>query len=290
MAIQTLSHGFWQIMTLFRVFWGFIESDTFTLAIPNTAFGIFGAFASDHLVEGYKPWLELSYSAIIHRILHVLAFNIGNIFIFTLANQRLPSSVSEDRINKPWRPIPRGSITMDQTRRLMLCAIPLVLALDYMVGGDEVICREVILAIAYGLFNSGSLLIATGLDSQLSSLGLTWIVIISGTILMTMQIQDLKDQNGDKVRNRKTIVLYFGETFSRASVASFVCFWCSVCGGFWKSGLLVTSFTTSVAFIISLRVLLFRSPESDARTWKLWCFWHASLYTLPYLSMGGLKA
>ncbi|KAI0107714.1 UbiA prenyltransferase family [Nemania sp. FL0031] len=304
MAFRVLSRGLWQMMAFLHIIWGFLESDIFTLAVPNTAFGIFGAFASAKLVESRKPWLELSYSVIIYRIPHVLAFNIGNIFIFTLANQRSPGSVSEDRINKPWRPIPRGSITMDQTRRLILCAIPLVLAFNYMVGawqqsmcltilswvyndlggGDEVVFREVILAVAYGLFNSGSLLIATGSGSQLSSLGLAWTAIVSGVILTTMQIQDLKDQAGDKTRNRKTIVLYFGETFSRVSIALFVCFWCWVCSEFWDSGLLATIFTTSIAFIISLRVLFFGSPRTDARTWKLWCFWHASLYTLPCLS------
>ncbi|RYC59127.1 hypothetical protein CHU98_g7072, partial [Xylaria longipes] len=143
-------------------------------------------------------------------------------------------------------------------------------------GGDEVVSREVILAIAYGLFNSGSLLVTTGLGSRLSPLGLAWTAIVSGVILTTMQIQDLKDQAGDKTRNRRTIVLYYGETFSRVSVAFFVCFWSWICGQFWVSGLPVTVFTTSIAFFISLRVLFLRSPESDARTWKLWCFWHAS--------------
>ncbi|KAI8944934.1 UbiA prenyltransferase family-domain-containing protein [Xylaria longipes] len=283
---------------------------TLTLAIPNTAFGILGAFASADLVETQRSITGSSTNSVIHRIPHVLAFNIGNIFIFTLANQRSPHSVVEDRINKPWRPIPRGSITMDQTRRLMPCAIPMVLVVNYTVGawqqgmcltvlswmyndlggGDEVVSREVILAIAYGLFNSGSLLVTTGLGSRLSPLGLAWTAIVSGVILTTMQIQDLKDQAGDKTRNRRTIVLYYGETFSRVSVAFFVCFWSWICGQFWVSGLPVTVFTTSIAFFISLRVLFLRSPESDARTWKLWCFWHASLYTLPYLSLRSFKA
>lgn len=93
----------------------------------------------------------------------------------------------------------------------MLFIVPAVLALDYALGpwkqgvfitvltwlyndlggGDEAFVRELIIAVAYGLFNSGSLHVAIGTGNSLSLLGVVWTVIISGVILTTMQVQDL---------------------------------------------------------------------------------------------------
>jgi 4-hydroxybenzoate polyprenyltransferase len=194
-------------------------------------------------------------------------------------------------------------MTVNQTRRLMLGAIPVVLLVNYALGawpqgvliivlswmyndlggGDEPILREVIIAFGYGCFNAGSLAIAAGVGSSLSLLGLTWIVIVSCVILTTMQIQDLKDQKGDRTRNRKTIALFAGERFSRVSVAFFVCFWSLVCGRFWAVGPVVSCLIVLMALVVALRVILLSSPRADARTWRFWCFWHASLYVLPVL-------
>ncbi|KAI1431260.1 UbiA prenyltransferase family-domain-containing protein [Xylaria sp. CBS 124048] len=295
-----------QIASYVDITWGFIESDMFTFAIPNTAFGIFGAFASLLLVDNDVSSLGPSAIEILSRLPYVLAFNVGNLLIFDLANQRGPQSIEEDRINKPWRPIPQGKITADQTRRFMLASIPVVLALSYAVGawqqcvlisilswmyndlggGDEAVVREVIISIAYGLFNSGSLLAAVGPGSSLNNLGLGWTSIVSGVILTTMQVQDLKDQEGDKLRNRKTIALCFGERFSRTWIAFFVCFWSWVCGNFWNAGPVVFGLNAALAVVIAARVLFLSTKKADARTWRMWCFWHASLYTLPLVVAG----
>lgn len=88
--------------------WDFIESDFITFAIPNTAFGVVGAVASAALVDGPVS-LRPSLLQIILRLPNILAFNIANLLVFDLANQRSSSSVIEDRINKPWRPIPQVS-------------------------------------------------------------------------------------------------------------------------------------------------------------------------------------
>ncbi|KAI0202861.1 UbiA prenyltransferase family-domain-containing protein [Astrocystis sublimbata] len=286
--------------------WRFVESDMFTFAIPNTAFGILSALAMLNVVDARLSSPKPSEVTILSRLPYVLAFNIGNLYIFDLANQRSPHSVVEDKINKPWRPIPQGRITMNQTRRLMLGAIPTVLLLNYALdtwqqgvliniiswmyndlgGGDEPFLREILIAIAYGLFNGGSLSIAAGIGSTPTLLGLTWTAIVSCVILTTMQIQDLKDQSGDRTRNRKTIALFVGERISRVSIAFFVCFWSCICGSFWSAGPMAMAFIILIAFVIALRVLLLSSPRSDARTWRIWCFWHASLYVLPALAIG----
>lgn len=327
------------------ILWEFLESDIFTFAVPNTAFGILSALAtsafapssstpsslpplssyfSSSLLSPYLPGSLLdgsealasnyapSISQVWQRAPAVLVFNLANLLIFDLANQRSPESVAEDRVNKPWRPIPRGKITMEQTRRLMLVAIPLTLALNYVLGawrqgvfilvltwlyndlrgGDEAFVRELIISVAYGLFNHGSLRIAfsngvTGPETIVHSLrSITWTVIISGVILTTMQVQDLKDVQGDRGRGRRTIVLFLGERFSRISIAFFICFWSFACARFWHLEFLRYAGHTVVAIVLTTRVLFVGgSGREDAHTWRLWCFWHASLYLLPVLSI-----
>lgn len=292
----------WLLQRLFfavQLMWEFIESDFITFAIPNTAFGMFGAMASSILVEE-PATLTPSAKMLLQRFPLVLAYNVANLLVFDLANQRAPHSVVEDRINKPWRPIPRGKISTDQTRRVMLAVIPATLALNYVLGawhqgifihvltwlyndlngGDEAFIREIIIAIAYGMFNSGSLSVAIGPEASLSPLGLTWTVMISGVILTTMQVQDLKDQKGDKTRGRKTISLFLGERFSRMSIAFFVCFWTLLCSTFWALGPVVFTFIAAAGGVVVLR-LFFCASHEHARTWRWWCLWHASLYTLP---------
>ncbi|KAK4185893.1 UbiA prenyltransferase family-domain-containing protein [Podospora australis] len=288
-------------ISFLRLLWDFIESDFVTFAVPNTAFGIFGALSSI-LVTPSSSSIPPAH-LLLSRLPRVLAFNVGNLLVFDLANQRTETSAEEDRLNKPWRPIPQGKITTNQTRRLMLAVIPLVLGLNYLLGaweqgvfililswlyndlggGDEVFVREIIISVAYGLFNSGSLIVAVGpAHKQLSTLGVAWTVIVSGVILTTMQVQDLKDQAGDKLRGRKTICLYMGENFSRRSIAFFVCFWTVLCGWFWALGPLPLVFVTITGVVVAFRVLFLRDDQkADAKSWRLWCLWHASLYTLP---------
>ncbi|KAK2591113.1 hypothetical protein QQS21_011201 [Conoideocrella luteorostrata] len=282
-----------------QLIWEFIESDFITFAIPNTAFGIFSALAAPVLVETSTKFTP-SAKMLVQRVPFVLGYNVANLLVFNLANQRATQSVTEDRINKPWRPIPQGKINTDQTRRMMLVVIPVTLAMNYALnvwhqgvlihilswlyndlqGGDELFIREIIIAVAYGLFNGGSLAVAIGQESSLNSLGFTWIIITSGVILTTMQIQDLKDQEGDKSRDRKTIAIVFGEQFSRMSTALFVCVWTLLCSYFWAVGPVAFTFIASPGSVVILRLFLC-SSHNHARTWRWWCFWHASLYMLP---------
>ncbi|PWY84974.1 hypothetical protein BO70DRAFT_424246 [Aspergillus heteromorphus CBS 117.55] len=208
-----------------------------------------------------------------------ILFNWATVLIFDLSNQRLPESIQEDHLNKPWRPLPSNRITATQTRRLLLGAIPAVLALNYHLGvwqetalimlitwlyndlraGDEII-RDAVIAVAYGLFNVASLRIAcfdgsggrgsgsrgsttlpsmtmtTMEDIHPTPTGYIWSALISGVILTTMQIQDLKDQAGDRSRGRRTLPIVLGERCSRALVAGFVGVWSVACVWFWSGG------------------------------------------------------
>lgn len=282
------------------ILWDFTESDFFTFVVPNTAFGTLGALAAKALTDDAQP----SVSRVLKRIPIVVLFNWSNVFIFDLANQRSPESVAEDRINKPWRPIPRGKISSEQCRRMMLVAVPLSLWLnDYlgvwpqgatihlttwlyndMRGMDDPFVREILISIGYAMFNGGSLQIAQD-GGTVNNYGMAWIGLISAVILTTMQVQDLKDQEGDRSRGRKTVVLFLGERVSRISIAVFVFCWTLACAAFWNRGMRVWGhFVPAIpGLVVAWRVLLRRSKDEDRQTWNLWSLWLVCLYLLPLL-------
>ncbi|PWY96634.1 hypothetical protein BO94DRAFT_570909 [Aspergillus sclerotioniger CBS 115572] len=279
--------------------WHFTESNFPTFVIPNSLFGFLGALSGSALTTAPSP---PSFVPLLCRLPLIILFNWATVFIFDLANQRLPESILEDQLNKPWRPLPTHRISATQTRRLMLAAIPAVLALNYTLGvwheatpillltwlyndlkgGDEII-RDAIIAVAYGLYNTGSLRIACGGESQPSEQGYVWIGMVSGVILTTMQIQDLKDQAGDRARARQTIPLVLGEQWSRGLIGGFVVGWSGVCVWFWALPGWCYLLVGGVGGMVVVLVLRSRSVERDALAWRVWCAWLVGLYLLPCL-------
>ena len=291
-AVSRKSFG---VLNALSLCWAFTQSDFNTFVIPNSMFGVFTALAGLGLVRGETP----TFIDVLLRLPMVIWFNWYSVFIFDLANQRTPESIQEDLINKPWRPLPSGKITSEQTRRTMLAAIPIVMLMNYWLGvwqegaiililtwlqndlrgGDEIV-RDVIIAVAYGFFNLGSLRLAIGMDGIVTERGYTWIVIVSGIILTTMQVQDLKDQEGDRTRGRKTAPLVFGETISRWMIALFLPVWSLVCAIFWQTALLGSA-PAAMSTYVAFRVLNKRESRDDSKTWKFWCLWHTMIYLLP---------
>ncbi|GKT57814.1 digeranylgeranylglyceryl phosphate synthase protein [Colletotrichum tofieldiae] len=282
--------------------WDFTESNFLTFVVPNTAFGLLGGLTGLPLTSGHATALS-----ILQRLPLVVAFNWYSVLIFDLANQRGPESVAEDYANKPWRPIPAGKVTPEQTRRAMLIAIPTVLALNYVLdvwkegvfililtwlyndlrGGDELV-RDLIIAVAYGLFNTASLKIAISGDAEatITNEGYAWASIISAVILTTMQVQDLKDQAGDRGRGRATVPLFFGDKASRLSLAVLVPFWSCVCVHVWHIRSWAVLLPTLSGAMVAAAVLRRRTPETDSWAWKLWCLWTVCLYSLPLVGNG----
>ena len=285
-----------------QVIWGFIKDDVSAFVIPSSLFGILSALASGaEFVDGQAP----SFSDVMQRIPIVVLFNLCNIFIWDLSNQRAPEAVEEDRVNKPWRPIPSGKITSNQTRRTVLIALPLVLALNYALGihvdallllvfcwyyndlkGSDEVCREFVIALCYTLTNKISFQLAIGTANTLSYRGYAWTATISMVALSTMHLQDLKDQEGDRLRERVTIPLVLGDQVARAIVAFLLPAWSCACAHFWGNG----HYWVSLPFGIFLaqRVWNKRTPKDDSKSWKLWCLWHMTLFTLPLLGSANL--
>ncbi|CRG84839.1 hypothetical protein PISL3812_02028 [Talaromyces islandicus] len=281
--------------------WEFTESDFSTFVIPNTAFGVLAALAAPALadcVESPGIWPLLVKGAP-----RILLFNWANLVVFDLANQRLPESVKEDLLNKPWRPLPQGHISPTQARQLLLGAVPAALAVSAALGvgsesaiimlliwmyndlkgGDE-LTRDPIIAAGYVVFLVSSLQIAikttTATTVNISTTGYHWLGIVGGIIVTTMQIQDLKDQVGDRARERKTWPLVIGDRSSRRWIAACVVFWTFTCIFFWSAPPWMAAIPILLGIWTAVGVL---RKTGDAQVWRRWCLWQVSLYALPPL-------
>jgi UbiA prenyltransferase family. len=276
--------------------WQFTESNFPTFVLPNSGFGLLAALAAPILTSCLQPLRPME---LLLRGLQVVLFNWANVFVFDLANQRLPESIVEDQLNKPWRPLLTKQISPETTRRLMLGAIPAVLLISALLGvgtessfililtwmyndlhgGDEII-RDLIIAVGYALYLSSSLKIAIGPHHHITENGYSWIAMMSGIILTTMQVQDLKDQAGDATRGRQTWPLVLGDSVSRWMITGFVIFWSIACSYFWRLPLWGYAVPMCVGLWVAFHVV---KKQNDSAAWKYWCVWQVVVYSLPFL-------
>lgn len=303
-ARQHKSHT--SLFTFVQIIYYFTITDFVTFIVPNTAFGIMGALATTSLVDGN---LNASFFHVLSNLPRVILYNWSNTLLFNMSNQRDSESIAEDRINKPWRPIASGKITGQQTQRMLLLAVPLSLALNYYLnvwdqgvwihlitwlyndlrGSEEIVIRDFLIAASYAAFNGGSLKIAAGCrpshpSCDINMSGHIWTGIISAIIFTTMQVQDLKDRMGDRLRGRKTVVLFLGERVSRGSIAFFVVFWSLVCSHFWQLGIWRAAAPTLLSILIAYQVTMGSHQQGDWHSWYLWSLWLICLYALPIVS------
>ena len=300
--LQQRAHGgLHSPVEVIRTLWLFVESDFATFAIPDTLFGVFGALSGSLLTTNRFPTI----SGVLCRGLVALLYNFSNLLTFDLANQGQPDAALKDSINKPWRPIPTGRISVAQTRRLLLWTLPVVLGVNFLLGcwqetallftltwmynylgggEDGFVSRNIIIGAAYGLYNAGSLRITAGLDHTITSYGYKWIILISSVILTTMHVQDLKDQVGDAAKGRRTCPLVLGDWAARWTIAVPVALWSVVCPRFLAVSLYGYLVPCGVGALIVLRILVFNDKAHDRKTWQLWTAWTALLYLLPVIA------
>ncbi|KAL8746852.1 MAG: hypothetical protein Q9190_001176 [Brigantiaea leucoxantha] len=230
----------------------------------------------------------------------------STLLLETISNQRLASSIVEDSINKPWRPLPAQRLTRAEARQLLIVLIPLVFLTSFLLGGhsglqatialqifsymyndlggadENFIVRNILNACGLTCFSVGAAIVATGsADHSLNQWAHYWMALLGTVITSTVQTQDLPDMEGDRKRGRRTIPLIYGEDVARWSVAVTVVVWSILCPAFWQLSFLGYLPPVVVGIVLSTRVILLRNVRSDEISWKMWCAWMMVLYLLP---------
>jgi 4-hydroxybenzoate polyprenyltransferase len=287
-----------QAISHLETLWLFTRSDLKSMIYPNLVFGLASAMSGPAMTTNPSPTLV----SILPNVPYVAVWLWLNLLLFNLANQRLSSSIAEDSVNKPWRPLPSKRISPEQTRVLLLVVVPtvimgslylgamvevlLLVALTWMYndlgGGDgDFLIRNMINALGMSCYSSGAIAMTCGNECQLTLQGYQWIALLGVIIMTTLQVQDMGDQEGDAIRERHTLPLAHGDSFARWTTAIGVMGWSMGAPAFWKAAVQAYVPPVVLGGTLTFRTLMLRNVVADKGTWRIWPLWMMSLYLLP---------
>ena len=231
----------------------FTYTDLKTIVGPSSLFGLMNAFALSIYSSSSRnpPAADFSLpppTQILAQTPTLIFWVWLNLLPFAIDNQRQPDAIIEDALNKPWRTLPTGRLSPQAAKYLMLSSYSLAIILSIWLGnwpqclalivlgvwyndlrGGDSSClvRNLINAWGYTCFSSGAMQVAIGGRDGPSALRLLgwWYAVLACVIFSTVHAQDMYDQRGDAVKNRKTVPLVIGDVKARWTIAVMMVFW-----------------------------------------------------------------
>ncbi|KAG2123268.1 UbiA prenyltransferase family [Suillus clintonianus] len=278
LAASTLRSGMHHLETA----WLFTRSDFKTIILPVMIFA--------NIVSPRHDPLALSCS-LCWLWLHLFQGNVSN----------QSYSAPEDLLNKPWRPVPSGRISIKDSRALrwglmvfclgfsslfslnvvMTSAIFTVLVIvhdDFGLSGHP-IGKNVLNVGAYVSFELGSTLVLSG-EPSLNRTSLTALICSAVIILTTIHVQDFQDVNGDRMLGRRTLPIVAPEG-SRIYILCVLPSISFVLASFWSLGPLCSAIFVSMGFGVGLRCFLVRDEIGDQLNYWLYNIWLMAAHLLP---------
>nr|WBQ21655.1 hypothetical protein [Biscogniauxia sp.] len=244
-----------------------------------------------------------SFPEILRSAPAMLLWSWANLFLFNLHNQRQPAAVAEDALNKPWRLLPAGRLTLRQATRAMRYMYPVTLAVSCAVGGlapslaEALSClwynewggagnpftKSLLNGFGFACFFAGPLEVATG-RSVFSGKreAAVWLLMLAAAITTTSHLQDFRDTAGDKLVGRKTVPLVVGDIGARAVAAFGIVGWIYVACCFWEASWIVGAGLWLAGMLMAGNFFRDRSIKGDTLTWKMFSFWLVGLFMLLF--------
>jgi 4-hydroxybenzoate polyprenyltransferase len=278
-----------------RIFHGFIKYDYATGFIPPSLFVL--AIGLHYHLSATTLLLDVGKAVLIFA---------GYIYAFCLSNQL--ADISEDRINKPSRPLPTGLVTREQawTRLVFVLVCYAALAQWFGVAWWVLLWQAALLLHNQGRFSwhwlGKNVIMGIGTLAQLAAAwclvmpltetGWRWVPTLSVVIFTLIPLQDLRDIAGDMAVGRRTFPIVFGKPFTRAYVAV----------GFCLLPLLIhiqlmaprepdpyvifADLTLGAwAVLIAARTIAFRTPRADHLTYTLWTLWYTTTLATAWFAL-----
>ncbi|KAI6138756.1 UbiA prenyltransferase family [Pisolithus thermaeus] len=266
----------------------FTRSDYKTMFFPVTIFAVAIApsVGVKQLIHG-ALWVWI----------HMLQFNLSN----------QAHSAHEDAINKPWRPLPSGRITVDEISRFRWLLLIVCLCLSGWHGAG-VLSASAAFSLAEILHedlrfnldpvlrnhcNVGGYLAlelgATIILSSKTSVDRTSLVALlsSGLLLVTtIHAQDFADVNGDSLSGRRTFPIIAPEG-SRLYMLAALPIWSIALSMFWGLGPLCGILFLAGLFVGS-RYYQFRDERHDQSSYLIYKVWLLAARVLPMSARSGL--
>ena len=285
--------------------WLLTYSDLKTTVYPTVVFGVFSSLSGPVLTTNVSSKKCVTFS----QVMKVALWTWVHTLFVDIQNQVQPGAAEEDKINKSWRPIPAGRLTKFQMNcflSAMYLMIPMVglcsdtspQSLGLMVLGfiyndlrgadNNFVVRNLLNALGISCLCSGATTLAlTGSQGSLTAMAHTWFLLISTVIFTTVQVQDMADQAGDHLRQRRTLPLVFGDGPARWTIAIPVAFWSFLCPRFLHMGAFGFLMPLLVGGNVIFRTLTVRSVEGDKHTYRVYNLWMVILFLLPFLKCLG---
>lgn len=289
-----------------RTIYLFTKSDLPTSTAINVTFAMAGIASGSNLgLNANIDPSRLPWATVV-----ALYFTWHLTLCFNLGNQRQKLSIIEDSVNKPWRPIPAGRLTPQKAliwqqfailSLLSLCATTLgafrVTAFyifctwlyNEQSWGDQSWWKRALLNACGITSNRVATLIVTVTATQtpgefdFTALALCWFFICALVVFTTIQVQDLRDQQGDGKIHRKTVPLIIGDPETRWVTAAAVLFWSIFCAYYWQLSLMASFVPFFAGIVVSSWMLINRTRDADQWAFRLMGAWWIVLYLLPAL-------
>lgn len=280
------------------------ESNIKAYALPVMLFVMLGVVSGAVTTKLHPSWEEVA-TAFPHVALYAWLF----VLHFDCSNQKHPDSIKEDSLNKPWRAIPSGRLTIDGAEWWYFSSSCLLLLATAWLGGFMEATIFMLETWVYDFAGGarswwgknliGALFFMTGQlggtrvaansmhSTSISKAGCEWCVLLGLTTLTTIQIQDLRDQEGDRACGRRTLPVVAGDRITRRITALFISFWSIACPSYWGNGRFTIGSVLPLLIggTISVRVLLCRGLAADRSSLNFYTvLWLPALYSIPLLS------
>lgn len=267
---------------------------------------LFGALNAS-IASEFGMGASMSLNPILASLPEMFLWSWVNLLLFTLHNQRHASAITEDRIDKPWRPLPAGRISPRQVKIVIFCMYPTILAGSWMMGGLgpcilEAFCcfwynewngashpmlRNLLNCIGIACFYAGPLEIATKSSIFSGDMkAFIWLLVLAGAMSTTIHAQDFRDIEGDRVSGRRTVPLFIGDKIARAFLAVGITGWTALSCWLWDLGSVEHPWPSCIPACVTGFIVIYsfyrnKTREGDRRSWKLYPLWLVGLFLIP---------
>ncbi|KAG8156372.1 hypothetical protein KVR01_013713 [Diaporthe batatas] len=275
------------------------ESNIKAFVTPTVLNGLMAA-ASGGVTTDVLSWPDVAV-AVPKMALYIWLWDL----YFDCSNQKDPGSIEEDRLNKPWRAIPSGRLSVEAAERWYVCsacimpavalwlgALPEAIAFmletqvyDRLGGGSTWWGRSIINPLFFSTAQLGAIRVAAGTSTTVSKVGYQWCMIHALIIFTTIHLQDLRDLDGDKARGRNTLPLALGEGATRVLMSFFVFFWSFAAPAWWACSVMGYLVPGLIGTFVAGRFLLCKTRKADHFSFHLYALlWLPSIYSTPLFS------
>lgn len=243
-------------------------------------------------------------SALIIILLKAICYFFCYIYIFCLSNQIV--GVEEDRINKPDRPIVTGLFSLHGAWIRLAIGMFIFPVTAFLIGGSRLICLAIAWQLILVIYNFGGMhqhwltknlgfitagtfvLLAAAYEiAQPNDLApaLGFILLISILFGVTLNLQDFRDEEGDRKAKRITLPIALGSIQARIVVAISILLIAPIIRAYRSYMELNNSATTlgielillMLNIVVAVRLLTKKTINEDHMTYMVHTYWFCAI-------------